>query len=50
MADTAPKIAAAERQEGPGVVDQKAQVLVDLIKKSQHFIAFSGAGISTSAG
>lgn len=50
MASSAPKIAEAERTEADEVVDQKAQELVDLITKSKHFIAFTGAGVSTSAG
>lgn len=50
MASSAPKIAEAERTEADDVVDQKAQELVDLITKSKHFIAFTGAGVSTSAG
>ena len=50
MASTAPKIAAEEKFETPEVVDRKAQELVDLINKSKHLIAFTGAGISTSAG
>lgn len=50
MANTAPKIAEAERLEAPDEVDRKAQTLVNEIKKSKHFIAFTGAGVSTSAG
>lgn len=50
MAGSAPKIAEAERTEADDVVDLKAQELVDLITKSKHFIAFTGAGVSTSAG
>ncbi|GKT89308.1 transcriptional Sir2 family protein [Colletotrichum tofieldiae] len=50
MANTAPKVAEKERRESPSVVDEKAQDLVDQIKKSKHFIVFTGAGISTSAG
>jgi len=50
MADSAPKIAAEERFEGPDVIDRKAQTLANQIKKSKHFIAFTGAGVSTSAG
>jgi len=50
MADSAPKIAEEERQESLAAVDQKAQALADLIRKSKHFIAFTGAGVSTSAG
>ncbi|OBR04587.1 NAD-dependent deacetylase sirtuin-7 [Colletotrichum higginsianum IMI 349063] len=50
MADSAPKVAEKERREPQNVVDGKAQELVDEIKRSKHFIAFTGAGISTSAG
>ncbi|KAI5923012.1 NAD-dependent deacetylase sirtuin-7 [Camillea tinctor] len=50
MANTAPKIAEEERQEAPNVIDRKAEALVTKIRKSAHFIAFTGAGVSTSAG
>jgi hypothetical protein len=50
MADYAPKTPEVEHHDEPEVVDQKAKALVDLIIKSKHFIAFTGAGISTSAG
>lgn len=50
MAWTAPKVALLERHEEPDAVDRKAQRLADLISKSKHFIAFTGAGVSTSAG
>jgi hypothetical protein len=50
MADSAPKIAAEERYEASEVVERKAQTLVNQIRKSKHFIAVTGAGISTSAG
>ncbi|KAI1505183.1 NAD-dependent deacetylase sirtuin-7 [Biscogniauxia marginata] len=50
MANTAPKVAEEERQEASEVVDRKADALVTRIKKSKHFIAFTGAGVSTSAG
>lgn len=50
MASSAPKIAEEERCEAPEAVDQKAQKLVDQIRKSKYFIAFAGARISTSAG
>ena len=50
MANTAPKVAEQERLESLEVIDQKAQLLVNWIKQSKHFIVFTGAGISTSAG
>jgi mono-ADP-ribosyltransferase sirtuin 6 len=50
MADTAPKVALKERHESPAAVDKKAESLVAQIKRSKHFIVFTGAGISTSAG
>ena len=50
MANTAPKVPEQERRESQDAVDQKAQILVDQIRKSKHFIAFTGAGVSTSAG
>ena len=39
-----------ERFEPAESVQEKAEKLADLIKRSQHFIAFTGAGVSTSAG
>lgn len=50
MASNAPKIAAKERREPIAAVDKKAAILVSQIKSSKHFIAFTGAGVSTSAG
>lgn len=50
MADTAPKVAAKERREPLTTVAEKAETLANLIKHSKHLIAFTGAGISTSAG
>jgi NAD-dependent protein deacetylases, SIR2 family len=31
-------------------LERKVAILTDLVKKSKHFIAFTGAGISTAAG
>ncbi|OOQ89082.1 silent information regulator family protein [Penicillium brasilianum] len=50
MADTVPKVAAEERRESLAAVDRKAEALAKQIKRSKHFIVFTGAGISTSAG
>lgn len=50
MADSAPKVAAKERREAASAIDKKAATLVKQINESKHFIAFTGAGISTSAG
>ena len=50
MADTAPKVPEKEHRESLAAIDQKAEVLVADIKRSKNFIAFTGAGVSTSAG
>ncbi|KAK3688813.1 NAD-dependent deacetylase sirtuin-7 [Podospora appendiculata] len=50
MASSAPKIAEEERFDAPEEVDRKAQILADRIRTSNHFIVFTGAGVSTSAG
>ncbi|KAJ4294916.1 hypothetical protein N0V88_005155 [Collariella sp. IMI 366227] len=50
MAWTAPKIPLPELIEDSDHLDKKARQLANLIKKSKHFIVFTGAGISTSAG
>jgi formylmethanofuran dehydrogenase subunit B len=50
MASSAPKVAPPERRDPLSVVDKQADEIVALIKKSKHFIVFTGAGVSTSAG
>jgi mono-ADP-ribosyltransferase sirtuin 6 len=50
MADTASAVAEREIRDAPDAVTQKATKLAKLIKESKHFIVFTGAGISTSAG
>lgn len=50
MADTAPKVAATEHHDPIETVNKKAELLAQYIQKSKHFIVFTGAGISTSAG
>lgn len=50
MASSAPKVAEAGRRDDPETVDRQAAALVKLIEKSKHFIAFTGAGVSTSTG
>lgn len=47
MAGTAPEVPVEERQEDIDVVDRKAEALAEHIKKSKHFIVFTGAGISS---
>ncbi|KAK2592102.1 hypothetical protein QQS21_010208 [Conoideocrella luteorostrata] len=50
MADTASKVASKEHCESADSVSRKAEVLASYIRDSRHFIVFTGAGISTSAG
>ena len=50
MATSATKIAEEERIEAVAAIDKKAEIFATLIRGSKHFIAFTGAGISTSAG
>ncbi|KAJ5177159.1 DHS-like NAD/FAD-binding domain-containing protein [Penicillium canariense] len=45
MADIAPSVAAEEYRESLAAVDRKAEALANQIKKSKHFIVFTGAGV-----
>lgn len=47
---TAPKVAELERFDPLDEVDRLAIDLANRIKNSKHCIAFTGAGVSTSAG
>lgn len=47
---TAPAIPDPERYDPTEVIERKAVELAEMIRKSKHFIAFTGAGVSTSAG
>ena len=49
MKDFAPKPALQEKHEELDVLDRKAQTLIEKIKKSKHFIVFTGAATFTSA-
>ena len=50
--DTAHKTDAEKKEffDPPNVLEEKINILVDMIQKSNHFVAFTGAGISTSTG
>lgn len=50
MAFSAPKVPLVERRDPLAKVEQQAAVLVEHIRESKHFMVFTGAGISTSAG
>ena len=50
MADSAPKVAEQEHSEEPGELERKAEAIAQEINRSKHFVAFTGTGISTSAG
>lgn len=50
MALTAPKVAGVEHFDAPETVEKAAAQLASLIQSSKHFIVFTGAGVSTSAG
>jgi hypothetical protein len=52
MADTAIKSEEEKKEffDSPEELDRKCELLAMWIKSSEHFVAFTGAGISTSAG
>ncbi|KAK6066086.1 transcriptional Sir2 family protein [Seiridium cupressi] len=50
MADSASKVAAEKPYEDADVINRKARIPLDHIRKSKHFIAFTGTGTSNSAG
>lgn len=52
MADTAIKNEEEKKEyfDSPEELDEKIEMLALWIKSSEHFVAFTGAGISTSAG
>merc|ERR1719161_3263158 len=39
-----------EQYDSDDVLEQKVARLADMVRSSKHFVAFTGAGISTSAG
>jgi len=39
-----------EHRDAPEVLEEKVKQLAELVRTSEHFVAFTGAGISTSAG
>lgn len=52
MADTAIKSEEEKKEyfDSPEVLDKKCEELALWIRSSEHFVVFTGAGISTSAG
>jgi len=52
MASTALKTAAEKKEyfDSPEVLDRKVERLAAMILASDHFVAFTGAGISTASG
>ncbi len=52
MADTAIKNEEEKKEyfDSPEELDRKCELLAMWIRSSEHFVAFTGAGISTSAG
>jgi NAD-dependent SIR2 family protein deacetylase len=52
MADTAIKTEEEKKEyfDTPEELDRKCDLLAQWIRSSEHFVAFTGAGISTAAG
>ena len=52
MADTAHKTEEEKKEyfDEPDVLEEKINMLVEMVLTSEHFVAFTGAGISTSSG
>ena len=52
MADTAIKTEEEKKEyfDPPEVLEEKTNLFVEMILTSEHFVAFTGAGISTSSG
>ena len=52
MADTAHKTEEEKKEyfDEPEVLEEKLNMLVEMVLTSEHFVAFTGAGISTSSG
>ena len=50
MAHTAHTTVVGEIFDSPEVLASKAELLAALVEGSTHMVAFTGAGISTSAG
>ena len=52
MADTAHKTEEEKKEyfDEPAVLEEKLNMLVEMVLTSEHFVAFTGAGISTSSG
>ena len=52
MADTAHKTEEEKKEyfDAPDILEMKVDMLVEMILTSSHFVAFTGAGISTSSG
>lgn len=52
MADTAIKTEEEKKEyfDSPEVLDEKVTLLAEMVLTSSHFVAFTGAGISTSTG